>query len=159
MRVIGAVAALGCVLVWFVDTPAADAAMPLPIGLWLTADGNGVIRMAPCGIAMCASIVGIGRVNRGEPPPRDFDGHSECGLTIMDDLTETQPGVWHGHILNPESGGHYDARVWLDARGRLKLRGYLDIPLLGETQTWTAFHGHVAANCSFEQIKTGGAQR
>ena len=67
----------------------------------------------------------------------------------MDDLTQPEQGEWQGHILDPDSGKRYNARVWIDAAGRLNLRGYRGIPLLGETQVWTMFYGNVAADCSF----------
>lgn len=144
-------ASLGAVCSLLVLAPcrAADPSPPSPLGTWLTADGTGVVRIEACGTRLCASIAGIGRVARGEAPPRDYHGDSECGLTIMYDLTETKPGFWQGHILDPDTGGLYNARVWLDVEGRLHLRGYLGISLLGETQIWTRYRGSLAGNCSF----------
>ena len=40
---------------------------------------------------------------------------------------------WQGNIYDPEDGGTYTSRLWVDANGDLRMRGYLGIPLLGRT--------------------------
>ena len=40
---------------------------------------------------------------------------------------------WQGNIYDPEDGGTYASRLWVDASGDLHMRGYLGIPLLGRT--------------------------
>ena len=40
---------------------------------------------------------------------------------------------WQGDIYDPEGGGTYTSRFWVDANGDLRMRGYLGIPLLGRT--------------------------
>ena len=40
---------------------------------------------------------------------------------------------WQGDIYDPEDGGTYSSRLWVDANGDLRMHGYLGIPLLGRT--------------------------
>ena len=42
-----------------------------------------------------------------------------------------------GQIYNGENGKIYSANISLQADGKLRLRGYVGSPMLGETQLWT----------------------
>jgi uncharacterized protein (DUF2147 family) len=116
-------------------------------GLWLVEDRNGVIA-----IERCASGDLCGRLVWFVPGPKDidkppFDGHNPdpalrgrplCGLALMGGFKPTGAREWGGGwIYDPESGDTYHARMALEQDGRLRLRGYVGIPLFGETQTWT----------------------
>jgi uncharacterized protein (DUF2147 family) len=115
-------------------------------GMWLTEDGNGVIQIEPCGDAMCGRIVGIARAP-GQPIPTDVHGMSQCGLTIITNERPENDGTWLGHVTDPRSGTVYGAQLWLGSDGNLRLRGFLGLPLLGQTQVWRPFTGHLAAGC------------
>jgi uncharacterized protein (DUF2147 family) len=41
-----------------------------------------------------------------------------------------------GYILDPESGKIYDCKVWLDGPDALQVRGYIKLPVFGQTQIW-----------------------
>jgi len=125
---------------------AAAAPAGSPLGDWATANGHGVIAIAQCGDALCGRIVGIER-KPTEPMPTDADGHPQCGLTIISNERPQTDGTWLGQITDPRDGGVYGAKLWLDARGDLRLRGFLGIPALGSTQTWHRFNGHLTAAC------------
>ena len=62
-------------------------------------------------------------------------------------LTDFQPmegsnrGRWAGHILDPDTGHLYDSQIWTIQPDVLKLRGYIGLPIFGETQTWTRYKG------------------
>jgi uncharacterized protein (DUF2147 family) len=116
-------------------------------GRWLIEDGDAVIRIAPCGSTLCGLIVGIGTFSPDGSPPKDNFGRSQCGLEIIHALVQSEPGRWFGTITNPEDGRTYKTRLSLDDGGRLRLRGYLGIPLFGSTQTWTAYAGTLTADC------------
>jgi uncharacterized protein (DUF2147 family) len=119
-----------------------------PVGAWLTEGGHGVIRFAPCPVGLCGSIVGIDRTP-GEAMPTDVQGRSQCGLTIFTGSADQQDGVTEGHITDPRSGKVYQAQLWVDPQGRLHLRGYIGVPLLGATQVWQPFAGPIAEGCRF----------
>ena len=42
-----------------------------------------------------------------------------------------------GTIYDPSTGNTYSCRLTLEGADRLLLRGYLGIPLIGRTTTWT----------------------
>jgi uncharacterized protein (DUF2147 family) len=42
-----------------------------------------------------------------------------------------------GHVYNGENGKTYNANISLQPDGKLRLRGYVGTPMLGETQLWT----------------------
>jgi uncharacterized protein (DUF2147 family) len=127
---------------------AADVAAPAILGKWLTESGHGVIEIVRCENAVCGSIVGIERTP-SEPMPTDVTGRSQCGLTIIRDVTQAANNMWSGKITDPRDGATYNANLWVDNEGRLNLRGYIGIPLLGSTQVWSRFSGRIADNCRF----------
>jgi uncharacterized protein (DUF2147 family) len=117
-----------------------------PLGTWSTANGHGVIAIAPCGDALCGRIVGIDRAPT-DPMPTDVHGRPQCGLTIITDERPETDGTWLGEVTDPRDGRKYHAKLWLDEDGNLHLRGFIGIPLLGATQTWRPFTGHLTAEC------------
>jgi uncharacterized protein (DUF2147 family) len=116
-------------------------------GDWLTADRSGVIRLEPCGGALCGRIVGMAEWPTDGTVPRDVHGMPQCHLMILRDARREEMNLWSGSITNPDDGNSYGAELWLDDQGRLHLRGYLAIPLLGSTQIWTRYRGKVMPDC------------
>jgi uncharacterized protein (DUF2147 family) len=128
---------------------AADATDPVLLGKWLTESGHGVIEIVRCETAICGSIVGIDRTP-DEPMPTDVAGRSQCGLTIISGVTQADNDAWYGKIVDPRDGAAYHAKLWVDSEGRLNLRGYIGISLLGSTQVWSRFTGRLTDDCRFE---------
>lgn len=138
--------AAAALLVAVLVTPSARAESP--IGRWLTQDGGGVIEILPCGKAVCGRIVGMREPLLADGSPRkDRNGRSQCGLTILHDARETEPGVWSGRITNPEDGTDWNCQFRVDTNGTLRLRGYVVVPLLGQTQAWTRYAGSADEAC------------
>jgi uncharacterized protein (DUF2147 family) len=135
----------------------ADA--PSPVGRWLTEDKRAVIEVYACGSLFCGKVV-------WQSEPREKDGtikvdrynadpalrrHPLCDLQIMAGFTSVpgSPAEWQdGTIYNPESGSTYSATLRLKDAATLYLRGYIIIPLLGETQTWTLDTTHPSCDGS-----------
>ncbi len=67
-----------------------------------------------------------------------FHNKPILGMTLLSGLVLQSPGKYkQGRILDPRSGKVYHCQATLTAGGQqLKLRGYLGIPLLGQTETW-----------------------
>jgi uncharacterized protein (DUF2147 family) len=122
-------------------------AAPGLTGFWLTQDHDGVIAVTTCDGGLCAGIAGVILDHPGDPTPVDHRGVSQCHLKLITDARQIQPNLWKGHIVDPRNGHIYGVELHLDPRGNLALRGFLGIPLLGRTQTWTRYTGKVPDDC------------
>ena len=87
-------------------------------------------------------VVEILHSDRGPDPlceecPGERRGQPIRGMIILWDLEAGDPGEWiGGRILDPTRGKVYRARLRLQEDGRLEVRGYLGISLLGRSQVW-----------------------
>jgi uncharacterized protein (DUF2147 family) len=126
-------------------------------GLWLTEDHDGIMRVSACDGGLCVEIAGVILDHPDDPTPVDYRGVSQCHLKLVTDAKQIRPNLWKGHIRDPRNGGVYGVELRLDPHGNLALRGFLGVPLLGQTQTWTRFPGDVPADCRLS-IGTARAQ-
>jgi len=134
--------------------PAPASAAGGPLGRWLTEDNDGVVEIDRCGgAALCGRIVGVTLDRPTDPEPRDVYGRPICGLTIITSAEQTGPDVWTGHITNPKNGKIYNAQISIDAVGRLHLRGYVGLPLFGETVVWHPFEGRIGEHCHIGSVE------
>jgi uncharacterized protein (DUF2147 family) len=121
-----------------------DAATP--VGLWYAEGGAAQVAIAPCGDALCGQVVwlrspfdedGCDLRDRNNPDPA-LRRRKVTGLQILRGLRPQADGTWvDGSIYDPSTGNSYTSRLTLDGDDRLWLRGYVGIPLLGRTTTWT----------------------
>jgi uncharacterized protein (DUF2147 family) len=119
-----------------------------PEGRWLTQDRGGVIEIGPCDGGLCGRIVGMNETRRRDGSiPTDPEGHPTCGLTILH-AEPDGPGQWSGHIADPDTGTSWNCTLRLDAADHLLLRGYVLLPLFGQTQTWTRYPDAPGAGCA-----------
>jgi len=135
-----------------VAVPLVAAAAPgaSPAGQWLTEDNSGVVEIFRCASedAWCGRLAWF-RVDPGDPNPQGLDlrnpdparrDRSLCGMTFMSGFRPAGPDSWDdGFVYNPDNGKTYHATMALQPDGRLRLRGYIGVPLLGESQVWTRF--------------------
>jgi uncharacterized protein (DUF2147 family) len=127
-------------------SPAVAAASPS--GRWLTQDRGGVIEIFPCAHALCGRIAGLAEPHGADGSiPTDHAGKPKCGLVILRDVVESGAGSWNGLITNPDDGATWHCELWVDDRGRLRLRGYVLTPLFGETQVWSPYTGQLGDDC------------
>ena len=72
-------------------------------------------------------------------PDPSLRGRPIQGLKLIDGFQPDGSNVWAGAtIYNPEDGKTYTCKATLSKDGRtLKVRGYVGVPMLGRTQTWT----------------------
>ncbi|MDR3532541.1 MAG: DUF2147 domain-containing protein [Rhodopila sp.] len=125
---------------------AAEAAATVT-GFWLTQGGDGVIAISPCGDHLCGRLVAFFLDHPSDRTPVDYRGVSQCHLALISDARQIGANLWKGHITNPKNGKVYGVELRLDPSGNLALRGFLGVPLLGRTQTWTRYAGKVPADC------------
>ena len=122
------------VLATLVFTATANASAASPLGRWLTASGNLVIEIAPCGPALCAKVAEV-RGNRSmEDIHKTIAAHAMPGMTILSDLVP-YGSEWQGKIFNRENGKTYDCLIARDGPD-LRVRPYIFISLIGQTQIW-----------------------
>jgi uncharacterized protein (DUF2147 family) len=116
-----------------------------PQGVWLTDDGDGAVEIFDCGTHLCGRVVWQKSALRADGSP-DIDDRNPnpalrqrpiCGLQIIGDLAPSDPATWNGGwVYDPDSGKTYHAKLTMEGGDRLRLRGYIGIPLLGESQLW-----------------------
>jgi len=120
------------------------------VGHWLTEGGKGVVAIERCGASICGKIAWYKHPISDNPREVDFRNPDPnlrerplCNLPILRDFRPTAGGGWEeGHIYSPEKGDTYNANIVVLDSDHLKLRGYIGIPLLGESQVWTRAEGH-----------------
>lgn len=131
-------------------------AQPSPIGYWQTRDGGGVVEVIRCGDALCAHLAGIVLDNPNDPMPTDWRGVSQCGLTLINGARQVGANLWRGKITDPRNGHVYGVELFIDDQGRLAVRGYLGIALLGRTDRWTRYGTAPPADCRMIAQRTPG---
>ena len=117
-------------------------ATPLPYGLWRTPeDGGSVIRLEPCGGALCGRIVSSPHI-RANPDQTDIrNRRADLRNRPLRDLLVLQarplgPNQWgDGWIYNPEDGATYKGSITLGPDGVLKLTGCVVAPFC-RRETW-----------------------
>lgn len=121
-------------------------------GQWLAQEHDGVITIGACGTGkgdaaeLCGRLIGMQYTGA---PPKDVWGRPQCGIVMLFGFKPGDEGRWDGRILDPQTGRLYSARIWSPRPGVLNLRGYiLGMPFLGETQTWTRYHGKIGPECT-----------
>lgn len=124
----------------------AAAADETPLGYWRTPDGDGVFQIAPCGDTLCGWLQGM---RYSGSMPLDVWHRPQCHESLLTGFRPDpdQPKRWTGRILDPDSGRTYHASIWNPEPGVLALRGYLLMPMLGQTQRWTRYNGHIGPDC------------
>jgi uncharacterized protein (DUF2147 family) len=126
------------------------------MGLWLTTTGVAQVRVAPCPDTasgpLCGVVVAL-------IDPKGPDGKVVASDAAIDYRNEnaalrsrkivgmplfwgfkatSEPNTFEGgRIYNAEDGKTYGANISLQPDGKLRLRGYIGTPILGETRLWT----------------------
>jgi uncharacterized protein (DUF2147 family)/peptidoglycan/LPS O-acetylase OafA/YrhL len=126
------------------------ASAATPVGVWYAEGGAAKVAIEPCGEELCGRVVwlrspydddGCDLRDRRNPDPT-LRARKVEGLEILRGLTWRPDGTWvNGRIYDPASGSTYTCQLALDGDDRVRLRGYVGIPLIGRTTTWTRVGG------------------
>lgn len=118
--------------------------MPPVEGTWLSGDGDGWIEITLAGNGLSGVI--RGSPNSGNDRPDTDDKNPDpalrsrplTGLELFEGFSWDGEGRWTGGtIYDPNSGKTYRCIItWVD-ENTLKVRGYVGVPMLGRTETWT----------------------
>ena len=139
MRSIALPAALIALTATIAAAPA-HAATPIT-GRWTTADGAGIVTIAPCGATLCGRLTTILKHEPGRPTTdvanKDpaLRSRPVLGLPILTGFTDAGSD-WRGQIYDPRNGKTYKSIVSRNANGTLAVKGC--IAFFCQTQTWTA---------------------
>lgn len=105
----------------------APAALPArdpnsPLGVWLTEEKEGKVRIEQCGTNLCGYSVDSKSNQNGEQV-----------------LINMKPGKdkWTGRILDPNTGSTYDSTIALNGPDRLRVQGCAFGGMFCGGQTWT----------------------
>ncbi|HYK66264.1 MAG TPA: DUF2147 domain-containing protein [Patescibacteria group bacterium] len=121
---------------------------PTPVGTWVTEKGGAHIQIKDCGGTLCGTIVwlknphdkdGKDSIDSKNPEP-GLRSRKIMGLPLLNGFAPDSGDskVWTGGtIYDPDSGKTYSCKLTLQDDGTMRVRGYVGISLLGETQVWT----------------------
>lgn len=117
----------------------ASAAQDAPDGNWVTESGNLEVQLAPCGPALCGTVVKV-LANRSMSGPgaevTPVNAQPALGMTLLSGFTPSGEGEWKGQIYNRENGKTYSALMTQPAPDQLLIRAYVGLPMFGKTQVW-----------------------
>ena len=102
--------------------PAPAVASNSPIGVWLTEEKEGKVRIEQCGANLCGYSVDKKTNQNGEQV-----------------LINMKPGKdkWSGRIFDPNSGSTYDSTIALKGTDNLRVQGCAFGGMFCGGQTWT----------------------
>jgi uncharacterized protein (DUF2147 family) len=72
-------------------------------GVWLHADGGSKVRFAPCGAAICGTIVWL----------KDPKDPAKIGQRVFYDMVPAGENAWSGKAFEPSSGKEYSGKMSL----------------------------------------------
>ncbi len=117
----------------------ASAAQDPPDGTWVTESGNLDVQLAPCGPALCGTVVKV-LANRSMSGPGaeavPVNAQPALGMTLLSGFQPSGEAEWKGQIYNRENGKTYSAMMTQPAPDQLLIRGYVGLPMFGKTQVW-----------------------
>ncbi|HYO96341.1 MAG TPA: DUF2147 domain-containing protein [Polyangiaceae bacterium] len=118
-----------------------QAAQPSILGEWWTERKDGRIRFVKHVDGTYRGIVSWGAEPRKDTFNKDpkLRDRPVLGMVLMWNLVYRDGKYEGGYVYNPEDGRTYRVAASLNGFSSLKLRGYLGIPLLGQTQNFTRY--------------------
>ena len=130
---------------------AASAQATSPVGVWKTVDDatkkeKSLIRITESGGVYSGKIEKLLDPDAPKDPvckdcTDDRKDKPILGMTIVKNMKQSagdKAEFEGGEILDPNNGKVYKSKMKLvDAGAKLDVRGYIGVPMLGRTQTWT----------------------
>ena len=103
--------------------PATVQAANSPLGLWLTEEKEGKVRIEQCGANLCGYSVDKKSNQNGEQ--------------VLINMKPAQDAKWSGRILDPNTGSTYDSTIALKGSDSLRVQGCAFGGVFCGGQTWT----------------------
>ena len=139
---------LNFILLSFLLLPSAWAAEDDQLlGVWWNHEKDAHIEIYKCGDEYCGKIVWLKTPEENGAPKKDKNNPDESlrgrplkGLNVLKGFVFKEEGSWDdGTIYNPRDGKTYSCYLKMLEDGRLKVRGFIGISLIGKTQYWERF--------------------
>jgi uncharacterized protein (DUF2147 family) len=94
-----------------------------PLGLWLTEEKEGKVRIEPCGPNLCGYSVDAKSNQNGEQ--------------VLINMKPGKDSRWHGRIHDPKTGSNYDSTIALKGPEFLRVQGCAFGGMFCGGQTWS----------------------
>ncbi|MCP3389650.1 DUF2147 domain-containing protein [Bradyrhizobium sp. CCGB12] len=94
-----------------------------PLGVWLTEEKEGKVRIEQCGNNLCGYSVDSKSNQNGEQ--------------VLINMKPGKDQKWSGRILDPDSGSTYDSTIAMKGTDRLRVQGCAFGGMFCGGQTWT----------------------
>jgi len=117
------------------------------LGYWFNEEKTSKVEIFKIGSLYFAKIVWLKEPNdsvTGKPRVDDLNPDVKLqktpllGLVIMKNFIFDGKDEWEdGSIYDPKKGKTYSCYIQFDSPGKLKIRGYIGVSLLGRTTYWT----------------------
>ena len=113
-----------------------------PIGVWMTEERESRIKIAPCGKALCATVLWArtSGTDRNNPDP-GLRNRNIIGIDLSRDFKSDGSGGWTGSIYNPQNGKTYKATLQVRSDRELEVGGCVLGGLLCGSETWSRESG------------------
>jgi uncharacterized protein (DUF2147 family) len=98
-----------------------------PLGVWLTEEKEGKVRIEQCGSNLCGYSVDSKSNQNGE----------QVLINMKPGKDQNKDPKWSGRILDPNSGSTYDSTIALKGTDRLRVQGCAFGGMFCGGQTWT----------------------
>jgi uncharacterized protein (DUF2147 family) len=117
-------------------------------GIWVTENELARIEIFDCGGQVCGKFVWFEEPNEEDGTPKVDDENPDealqtrplMGLQLLEGFDASGPTAWSGGtIYDPLSGNTYSSTMEMRDDNTLKVRGYVLLPILGRSQTWTRY--------------------
>ena len=104
-------------------TPVAAPKPNSPLGLWLTEEKEGKVRIEQCGASLCGYSV----------DPKS----NENGEQVLINMRPGKDSKWSGRIVDPNTGSTYDSTIALKGPDTLRVQGCAFGGMFCGGQTWS----------------------
>ncbi|MGY4488126.1 uncharacterized protein (DUF2147 family) [Bradyrhizobium sp. LM3.2] len=98
-----------------------------PLGVWLTEEKEGKVRIEQCGNNLCGYSVDSKSNQNGE----------QVLINMKPGKDQNKDQKWSGRVLDPNSGSTYDSTIALKGTDRLRVQGCAFGGMFCGGQTWT----------------------
>ena len=102
---------------------AAPASSNSPLGVWLTEEKEGKVRIEQCGVNLCGYSVDAKSNQNGEQ--------------VLINMKPGKDAKWSGRILDPNTGSTYDSTIALKGSDSLRVQGCAFGGMFCGGQTWS----------------------